>query len=406
MKKLLLAFGFAALSLGAHAQTSTVPGKIGGIPIEITLPSGTGGSGPQGPAGPAGPKGDQGVPGISGAAGVAGPAGARGATGPAGPAGPQGPAGPPGTGGGGGGGGTLVTTQAQFVSTVNAALAGCYVANFATGSAFAVTGPMNFTLRDCGHDPVGWYGNGLRISNEGAVNNGGGLIKITSSAQNRSFIATGTAVHGGGYQGFNSGDCVTVTQPNGGRAIYKFTLRDWWIDYCGRHGMVLTGDVFEGSVTNLQAENNKGSGIYMAHIPCGGDCYRVVSNIFLIGLNSSRNRAYGAEVDKGVFGFQLTQFSFVNNRWGGAFFPSGARSVTAGNCENSGQVCIDLGSPSLFSTIFNVEASTDCSTQFEDGGNGVTRYTWKGSGPIWAEALEMTAYGDNAGGCGAQVKAP
>ena len=163
--------------------------------------------------------------------------------------GAQGPARPDGHPGGAGIGGTFVTTQAQFVTAVNAAIAGCYIINFATGSEFIVTGTMNFILGDCGQTPVGWHCNGLRITNErGAVNNGGGIIRVTSNAQNRSFIATGTAVYGGGHHGYNARDCVTLTQATGGRPIYKFTLRDWWIDYCGGHGLVLSGDIYEGSV--------------------------------------------------------------------------------------------------------------------------------------------------------------
>jgi hypothetical protein len=80
--------------------------------------------------------------------------------------GAQGPARPDGHPGGAGIGGTFVTTQAQFVTAVNAAIAGCYIINFATGSEFIVTGTMNFILGDCGQTPVGWHCNGLRITNE------------------------------------------------------------------------------------------------------------------------------------------------------------------------------------------------------------------------------------------------
>lgn len=329
---------------------------------------------------------------------------------PPGPAGPQagpgakGPAGPPALPASGRSGDTLVTTQAQFVTAVNAAISGCYVVNFATGSKFFVTGTMDFVLGDCGHTPVGWNGNGLTITNEkGAVNNGKGIIRITSSDQNRSFIATGTAVHGGGYQGFNSGDCVTVTQATANRPIYKFTLRDWWIDYCGRHGLVLSGDVYEGSVWNLNSENNNNSGLYLSHLPG----HMILSNIFLIGINSSRNKAYGVEAGNAANGIQLTQFSFVNNAKGGALFPWGVRSVTSGNCENSGQVCVDVGTALIGTTIFNVEASTDCGVQHA-GGTGIMKYAWRG-GPadkLWTGAIFITGFGYCTSASGVQVKAP
>lgn len=294
----------------------------------------------------------------------------------------------------------LVTTQAQFVAAVNAAIEGCYVENFATNSKFTVTGTMNFTLRDCGHDPVGWNGNGLKIINDGGVNNGGGILKITSSQQNRSFIATGTAVSGGGYSGHNSGTCVTLTQPNGGAPIYKFTLRDWWLDYCGGHGMALTGDVYEGSVTNLQTENHNGSGIYLSHLPGN----RILSNIYLIGLNSSRNKAYALEMGEGAFSAQVTQFSFVNNAKGGIKAPWGIRSVTDGNCENSGQICVDSGTTSYSTVIFGVEASTDNSLQHA-GGTGPMKYLYATSGGNVMQMFNvMTCYGANC--TGVQLKKP
>jgi hypothetical protein len=87
LKKLLVAL--AALSIGLPALSQTV--------------TGTGSRGTQVPPGPAGTQGETAA---------------------------QGPARPDGPPGGAGTGGTLVTTQAQFVTAVNAAIAGCYIINF------------------------------------------------------------------------------------------------------------------------------------------------------------------------------------------------------------------------------------------------------------------------------------
>ena len=113
------------------------------------------------------------------------------------------------------------------------------------------------------------------------------------------------------------------------------------------------------------------------------------------------------EAGNAANGIQLTQFSFVNNAKGGGLFPWRVRSVTSGNCENSGQVCMDVGAALIGTTIFNVEASTDCGVQHA-GGTGTMKYTWRG-GPadkLWTGALFITGYGSYTSANGVQVKAP
>lgn len=323
-------------------------------PTGATGPVGPGG-GATGPAGPAGPTGPQGV------------AGATGPSGPTGPAGPQGPQGPAGSGSGGGGL-PLITTQAAFVSAVTDALNNCYVATFDGKSKFSLTSAVTFTLKDCGHSPTGFNGNGMAIS---ATYNGGssGIKFVTNGAPNRSFVLKGFSLYGGVYEGRSIGSCVSI-QAARNSAIYKFVLQDIWTDYCSGNGVELIGDVFEGSIYNMQTENNNGSGLYMKH---GADC-GVVSNVFVWGLNASRSHRYGMELATqsgcgGVSSVHAFAPSFVSNGLGGILATGGIRNVIGGNCENSGLVCVDINDSPYQTRVVGMEMSTDNSTKDPQSSN-------------------------------------
>ena len=202
LKKLLVALAALSIGLPALSQTGTGTGSGGSTQV---------------PPGRAGAQGEIGA---------------------------QGPARPDGPPGGAGIGGTFVTTQAQFVTAVNAAIAGCYIINFATGSKFIVTGTMNFILGDCGQTPVG----GTATVCGSPMEEGRSITAEVSSALRRT-LKTGPSSRlvRPSRRGTTTATMPGLRDPDPGqrgRPIYKFTLRDWWIDYCGGHGLVLSGDVY------------------------------------------------------------------------------------------------------------------------------------------------------------------
>jgi hypothetical protein len=327
---------------------------------EVTIggqPAGTPILGPPGPAGPAGMTGLAGPTGPAGPIGATGPSGgAQGPAGPAGPAGPMGPAGPS-----TGGGLPLITTQAAFVAAVNDALANCYVAVFDGKSKFQIASTVTFNVKDCGQGPTGFNGNGMQISS--TVNTGGGVLKFVTTSANRSLVLQGFAIFGDSYSGKNAGTCVTL-QAEKNKAFYKFTIRDVWLDYCSGNGLDLIGDIFEGGVWNLQAENSNGSGLFMNH---GTDC-GIISNVFVWGLNASRNHRYGMELGTragcgGASSVHAFAPSMVSNGLGGILATGGIRNIVGGNCENSGLVCVDIPDSAYQSRVVGMEMSTDNNTR-------------------------------------------
>jgi hypothetical protein len=336
--------------------------------------------------------------------GTAPPPPATGGTvGPMGPAGPMGPPGPqgiqgvPGTSTGGGTvtGLPVLTTQAAFVAAVNDALANCYVAVFDGRSKFQITTSTTFSVKDCGQRPTGFNGNGMAITS--TVNDGQGVLKFVTTAENRSLVLQGFAIFGDSYSGKNAGTCVTL-QAEKNKAFYKFTIRDVWLDYCSGHGLQLIGDIFEGGVWNLQTENSNGSGLYMNH---GADC-GIISNVFVWGLNASRNHRYGMELGTqagcgGASSVHAYGPSMVSNGLGGILATGGIRDIVGGNCENSGLVCIDIPDSAYQSRIVGMEMSTDNNTKDPQavGGGTAAKYLLRFPSAIAAKVKQS----DNSVAC-------
>jgi hypothetical protein len=312
--------------------------------------------------------------------------------------------GAPGAAGGRSGGGLPKPTDgASFRSLVQAALNGCYVVNLDGTAQITASGPINLTLKDCGSNPTGVKGNGLTINS--TINNGADVITITTSGPNRSLVFEGLHVYGGGFTGKVSGNCLNVFAPRGGQPIYKFTLRDLWVDSCGKNGLNLEGDVYEGTVWNLQSENHGGSGVRLAHGTDGA----VLSNVFLYAPNVSRNQRYGIEAANGASSIQLQFPSMINNWLGGGYFPHGVRNVIGGNCENTGLICMDVPSSDFQTRIVGLETSTDCATKGPGGGSQPTKYLYRYGG----DAAKMkqsdnviVPYGTAANCTGVALRAP
>jgi hypothetical protein len=365
---LRLLFLFCVLFPAAlSAQTITVDGSI---PLKITLPEGI--VGPPGPAGPAGPPGA------------------------------EGPLGPPGAGGL-----PVVTTQADFVARVADAFANCYVATFDPKSRVTITSKVVFNIKDCGQGPVGINGNGMQIVAE--KGGGDGVLEFVTIGPNRSFFLQGLAISGGVYQGRDAGACVTLRAARN-VPLYKFTIRDLWLDYCSGDGLRIIGDIFEGSIWNLQSENHNRSGLFMNH---GTDC-GIVSNVFVHGLNASRNHRYGMELATqtgcgGVSSVHANFPSFVSNGLGGILATGGIRNVIGGNCENSGLVCVDIPDSPYQTRVVGMEMSTDNNTKDPQSPNPqpmkyLLRYPSTIDAKVKQSDNSIACYGTNC--TGVQLRAP
>lgn len=209
--------------------------------------------------------------------------------------------------------------------------------------------------------PWGVKGNGAKIRWAGGDAD---MLVYTgfSGASARCLTIEGLSLFGNGYAGTPAKSCLKLSAPAGDNGpLYKFTLRDIYASYA-QYGIVLEGGVYEGAGYNLHAENHRKDGILLQHLPNA-----IVSNIFLYGLNISRNLGAGL---RSVYSTNVYGFSAILNGEGGIVAPEGIRFVSGGNGENTGESVVVLESNGYGSVVQGMEASSDGKTVARQYSNG------------------------------------
>ena len=76
---------------------------------------------------------------------------------------------------------------------------------------------------------------------------GADVLQFVGNAKHdsRNFIIQGISVTGGGYNGLATGNCFAIHAPHTKVAIYRAMVRDIYTDFCGMHGVKITGDFFK-----------------------------------------------------------------------------------------------------------------------------------------------------------------
>jgi hypothetical protein len=285
-------------------------------------------------------------------------------------------------------------TQAQLQALLQGAMNGQSVM-FDPTTSVTVSSTMTILLPD---NPGNIFGNGLKIRS--TINNGGDVLQFVGNAKHnsRNFIIQGINIDGGGYGGQASGNCFVINAPHSKGSIYRAMVRDIYTDWCGLHGVKIVGDFFESTLDNIESENNKGDGLFIDHGSDGG----VISNLMIRSPNLSRNQGYGFHAAR-ANSIDISQGSFINNAKGGLLGEHGIRTVDSVNCENSGQVCIDIPTSDFMTRLVGNNASTDGKTAVTTP----TQYTYRYNG-IPAHLIQsgnyITYYG--SGTNNTAVKAP
>jgi hypothetical protein len=245
------------------------------------------------------------------------------------------------------------TTQAQLQALLQGAMNGQSVM-FDPTTSVTVSSTMTILVPD---NPGNIFGNGLNIRS--TINNGSDVLQFVGNAQSnsRNFIIQGINIHGGGYGGLASGNCFVINAPHTKGSIYRVMLRDIYTDFCGIHGVKITGDFFESTLDNIESENNNGDGLFIDHGADGG----IISNVMIRSPNLSRNKGYGFHAAR-ANSIDISQGSFITNGKGGLLGEHGIRTVDSVNCENSGLVCIDIPTSDYKTRLVGNNASTDGKT--------------------------------------------
>jgi hypothetical protein len=273
----------------------------------------------------------------------------------------------------GGSGLAKPTTQAQLQALLQDAMNGQSVM-FDPTTSVTVSSTMKILVPD---NPGNIFGNGLRINS--TINNGSDVLQFIGNAKNnsRNFIIQGITVSGGVYNGLSTGNCFVIHAPHN-KPLYRVMLRDIYTDYCGMHGVKITGDFYESTLDNIQSENHNGDGLFIDHGDDGG----IISNLMIRSPNLSRNHGYGFHARR-ANSIDISQGSFILNGKGGLLGEHGIRTVDSVNCENSGLVCIDIPTSDYMTRLVGNNASTDGATGAAGANKATTpmRYTYRYNGP-------------------------
>lgn len=266
------------------------------------------------------------------------------------------------------------TTQAQLHALLQDAMNGQSVM-FDPTTSVTVSSTMKILVPD---NPGNIFGNGLKINS--TINNGSDVLQFIGNAKynSRNFIIQGISVSGGGYNGLSTGNCFVIHAPHN-KPIYRAMVRDIYTDFCGLHGVKITGDFYESTLDNIQSENHNGDGLFIDHGDDGG----IISNVMIRSPNLSRNHGYGFHARR-ANSIDISQGSFILNGKGGLLGEHGIRTVDSVNCENSGLVCIDIPTSDYMTRLVGNNASTDGSTGASGGPTKVVtpmRYTFRYNGP-------------------------
>jgi hypothetical protein len=134
---------------------------------------------------------------------------------------------------------------------------------------------------------------------------------------------------------------LKVDVPAEGSWLVNPILRDIWIEGMGgKAGLILRGNLFEGTLFGVGTQDNKGSGIYLAN--AGGAA--VLSAIRIYGSTQRQNGDWGILCDQydGPSDVRLHGIYFCLNRKGGINYWSGLELCEDCGFENNGEYGLNV----------------------------------------------------------------
>jgi hypothetical protein len=211
-----------------------------------------------------------------------------------------------------------------------------------------ISGTLEIRLRDVGDGGVYLNGNGLRLE---STNRDGVTAAVRFIGKTRFLTIQGFNLYGGGYDTPGCGNGFEFVSSGGDIALSTFS--NLVASYCGGHGIVFKGAIFESDTYSLKSKDCRGQGIVFSNQ--GG----VVSNMMMYGTNSSRNAGWGMDLQGGCNSVDMFGGSFVLNGGGGINCPNGFRFMIAPNGENTGETMINMPFAAYPATVIAANLSSN-----------------------------------------------
>lgn len=158
------------------------------------------------------------------------------------------------------------------------------------------------------------------------------VIRITSSGTvNRFLRIDGLVIAGAGTER----DGLSLVAATTSDFIYNFQINAPSIEGCGRDGIRIAGNCFEGSLYEPFLRNNLGNGLTWGHHASGG--IASATNVFggSLGQNGSGSTGNGAEVINNAYDIRFFGTYFLENRCFGLVALNGFSLVSGGGSENN-----------------------------------------------------------------------
>lgn len=249
---------------------------------------------------------------------------------------------------------TVCANETELQAAVNAVASqsgGGGILRLAPGS-IQLTSTLTVPVTDQGDEGV-YFDVGRSPMVSGITDGVTPLIKLVGAVKH--MIFENLVIFGGAFAGAGCGDGLQIVSSGGPILLSQFAnISSSW---CGGHGVVIQGDVYENVFPGLDCKNNKGSGLVVS-TPNGG----VVSNLMIPSPNLSRNNRFGCEVLNFAQSIDLPAGgSFINNFLGGWQGP--IRSASLVNFENTGPAGFDFsGGLPYPATLIGCNLTSDMGT--------------------------------------------
>lgn len=156
------------------------------------------------------------------------------------------------------------------------------------------------------------------------------IVQTSSGAQVRSLHLIGLTLEGQGGASPVEQDGINILCDQSGQACYAFVIDRCSIESFGRHNLKITGNIFEGFITNSKFRGAGDNGINFANGSTG-----IVSSIRVDNCNIAENRGEGVDAGAIINDIYYTNCDFITNGSYGISQVNGIPLVSGCHFENN-----------------------------------------------------------------------
>lgn len=156
------------------------------------------------------------------------------------------------------------------------------------------------------------------------------IVQTASGAQCRNFMLVGLTIEGQSGASPVEQDGVSLLSDQSGQALYSFFIERCSFEALGRHGLQITGNVFEGYINDCKFRGCGDNGINFANGSSG-----IVSSIHINNCNIAQNFGEGVDAGATINDIYYSHCDFIGNGSYGISNVNGIPLITGCHFENN-----------------------------------------------------------------------